>query len=386
MFEKIIKRKLLNQLSSVNYGSIKVEFPDKRIIVFMGKETGVSADISIGDWKVITQLISRGDVGFAEAYRDGYWSSSNLENLLLFALHNEHILNNFGSGSFIFKQLSKLLYFKQRNTRKGSKRNIQAHYDLGNNFYTLWLDKTMTYSAAIFNHARENLEVAQVNKYTRLLDKIDKPQANILEVGCGWGGFAELAGARGHKVKGVTLSEEQYLYAKERTQNLDVTIALEDYRDQQGKYDAIVSIEMFEAVGEEYWDTYFAKLHNLISDAGKILLQIITIDDSIFDEYRKNADVIRTFIFPGGMLPCERELNKKITANKLQVDEIYRFGGDYAKTLRLWLQEFDDNIANVKAQGFDEEFIRLWRFYLAFCSAGFEHGRLNVIHLELSKA
>jgi cyclopropane-fatty-acyl-phospholipid synthase len=243
----------------------------------------------------------------------------------------------------------------------------------------------MTYSSAIFNHTNESLESAQCNKYNRLLDKINKSRANILEVGCGWGGFAELAGLRGHKVKGITLSNEQHGYARERTKHLDVDIVLEDYRHQHGKYDVIVSIEMLEAVGEKYWNTYFNKLSQLINDDGQIFIQVITIDDNVFDSYRKSADMIRTFIFPGGMLPSECVLQKVATANNLQITDIYRFGKDYAKTLRIWLDVFDSRYAEIKELGFDDEFIRIWRFYLTLCSAGFDHGRINVVQLELSK-
>lgn len=385
MFERIIKKQLFNKLAHVEYGKLSVTLPDGTFHEFVGQQDGVHADIALTDWRVIAQLISKGDVGFAEDYRDEYWDSSNIEHVLLFALQNEKVFDELGHGGFIFKQLSKLLYLTKRNTLKGSKKNIQAHYDLGNDFYQLWLDRTMTYSAAIFKHDNESLESAQCNKYNRLLDRIEVPHAQILEVGCGWGGFAELAGMRGHHVKGITLSQEQHDYARDRTKHLDVNIALEDYRHQHGKYDAIVSIEMLEAVGEKYWHTYFNKLGQLIKDDGKILIQVITIDDKAFDNYRKSADMIRTFIFPGGMLPCERELDKVISANNLKVNDIYRFGKDYAKTLRIWLQDFDKHYDQVQKLGFDDKFIRIWRFYLALCSAGFENGRINVIHLELTK-
>lgn len=385
MFERIIKKQLFNKLSHTEYGKFSLILPDGSLHEFVGHQAGVHADVTLTDWRVIAQLISKGDVGFAEDYRDEYWDTSNLEHVLLFALQNEKVFAELGHGGFVFKQLSKLLYLTKRNTLNGSKKNIQAHYDLGNDFYQLWLDRTMTYSSALFKHDNESLESAQCNKYNRLLDLIATPHAQILEVGCGWGGFAELAGMRGHYVKGITLSQEQHDYAAARTKHLDVNIALEDYRHQHGKYDAIVSIEMLEAVGEKYWHTYFNKLSQLIKDDGKILIQVITIDDKFFADYRKSADMIRTFIFPGGMLPCERELQKVITANELQITDIYRFGKDYAKTLRIWLADVDKHYDQIKSLGFDDKFIRLWRFYLALCSAGFEHGRINVIHLELTK-
>ncbi len=385
MFEKIIRKRLFTKLKHVEYGRLTLKLPDASLHKFEGNFPGVDAVASIADWRVIAQLINKGDVGFAEDFRDGYWDSPDIENLLLFAIQNQKIFNEYGHGKFFYKKFSKLLYLSKRNSIKGSKRNIQAHYDLGNEFYSLWLDKTMTYSSALFNQDNEHLESAQLNKYNRLLDKIATPNANILEIGCGWGGFAELAGLRKHRVKGITLSQQQFKYASERTKHLDVNIAIEDYRHQEGEYDAIVSIEMLEAVGEKYWNTYFNKLAQLIKDEGKILLQVITINDDDFENYRKSADMIRTYIFPGGMLPSEKKLNKVITANKLKINDVYRFGIDYAKTLRIWLDKFDQNYKQIKDLGFDDKFIRMWRFYLAFCIAGFEHGRINVVQIELSK-
>lgn len=384
MFESIIKKKLLKKLKHIERGSISIKFPDNTSQKFSGANPGIDADITLHDWRVIAQLINKGDVGFAEDYRDGFWNTSNLENILIFALQNETVFETYAHGRFIFKRLSRLLYLTKRNSLNGSKKNIETHYDLGNNFYKLWLDPTMTYSSAIFDDG-SSLEKAQHNKYIRLINKIKIARAKILEVGCGWGGFAELAGRSGHYVKGITLSNEQYEYAKNRTADLDIDICLEDYRHQTGQYDIIVSIEMFEAVGEKYWDGYFTKLASLIKDNGKILLQIITIDDNVFDNYRKGADMIRTFIFPGGILPCERELKKIIEKNNLVINEIYRFGSDYAKTTRLWLEQFNRSYHDIKILNFDDKFIQIWRFYLALCSAGFEFGRINVIQLELSK-
>ncbi len=385
MFESIIKKRLFRRLQHIECGQLTLKLPDGSLHKFGDTKSGVCADIHLRDWRVIAQLLGKGDVGFSEDYSDGYWESSNLENVFRFALDNERLFAVFGHGSFVFKQLSKLLYLTKRNSINGSRKNIQAHYDLGNNFYQLWLDKTMTYSSAIYHDENEDLESAQFNKYNRLLDAIHKPHAKILEIGCGWGGFAELAGLRGHHIKGITLSQEQFKYAHERTKHLNVEIALEDYRYQDGKYDAIVSIEMLEAVGEKYWQTYFEKLAQLINNDGKILIQVIIIDDEYFTNYKRSADMVRTFIFPGGMLPCEAELKKVISANNFQIDDIYYFGKDYAKTLRVWFNQFNRSYTSIKSLGVDDKFIRLWNIYMALCSAGFEHGRINVIHLELSK-
>jgi cyclopropane-fatty-acyl-phospholipid synthase len=385
MIEKIIKNKLFKLLNKIEYGELTVKYSDGSIQKFTGKYSGVQANITLNHWKVIPNLMLKGDIGLAEDYRDGIWSSSSIEHLILIGLHNKTVFDKLGNANFVFKQLYKLLYFTRANSIRRSKRNIQAHYDLGNDFYKLWLDRTMTYSSGLFHNDEESLEKAQINKYNRLLNLIHQPNAEILEVGCGWGGFVELASLRGHRVTGITLSKEQYNYAITRTRKLNTNILLEDYRHQDGKYDIVVSIEMLEAVGEKYWDTYFSKLSRLIKPDGKILIQVITIDDNYFDTYRKQADAIRTFIFPGGMLLCESILNKLTIDSGLKIDSIHRFGGDYAKTLRAWANNFNLNSKQIKALGFDDTFIRMWNFYFALCIAGFEHKRINVIQLEISK-
>ncbi len=386
MLRKIIKKKIFKKLSDIDYGQINIKLPDGIEYTFTGKFPGVKADLALSDWRAFAKLINKGDVGLAEDYQDGYCDSSSIEKLLLFALQNEKLFNSVGHGGRVFKQMSKLLYLTKRNTISGSKKNIQAHYDLGNSFYKLWLDESMTYSSALFLSDSDDLKSGHYNKYKRFLNKISIDKANILEIGCGWGGFAELAAIEGHTVTGITLSNQQYEYAVDRTKNLDVNIKLEDYRYQQGKYDIIVSIEMVEAVGEKYWNTYFKKLAELIKDDGKIMLQVITIDDKFFKNYRKNADMIRSLIFPGGMLLCENAINNLVKRNNLHIIDKHRFGLDYAKTLEIWLSNFNSNYNQVKALGFNEKFIRLWQFYLSLCIAGFKHGRINVIQLEIIKS
>ena len=386
MFDHFVRKKLISSLKKVKYGSLKITLPDNEVMTFRGKNPGKDADIQLLDWRVVANVSIKGDVGFAADYRDGYWSTDDLEKLISFGLQNDKLFEHYGNGSFFFKQLSKLLYLTKRNSLKGSKKNIQAHYDLGNEFYKLWLDPSMTYSSAIFHDDVHDLTTAQHNKYTRLLNKIDKPNVNILEVGCGWGGFAEQAVADGHTIKCITLSEEQAAYARERLKNKPATIVIEDYRIQQGQYDFIVSIEMLEAVGMRFWSVYFNKLKQLLKPGGKILLQTITIADDMFKHYSKNADMIRTFIFPGGMLPSEKELNKQFKNCGLVCTDIFRFGNDYSVTLNKWLHSFDISQDEVKKLGFDAGFIRLWRFYLAACSAGFSAGRINVVQMELHHA
>ena len=390
MFDHLVRRKLIASLKKVVYGSLKLELPDGEVILARGTKLGHDADIKLSDWRVVANVTIKGDVGFAADYRDGFWSTNDLEKLISFGLQNDKLFSHYGNGNFAFKQLSKLLYLTKRNSLKGSKKNIQAHYDLGNDFYKLWLDPSMTYSSAIFeneskhNNDSHDLTLAQHRKYDRLLSKMTKPNARILEVGCGWGGFAERATLQGHSVKCITLSNEQAAYAKQRLQHTDTDIVIEDYRIQQGSYDYIVSIEMLEAVGMRFWPVYFNKLKQLLKPDGKILIQTITIADDMFKHYTKNADMIRTFIFPGGMLPSEKELARQFKKSGLVCKDIYRFGTDYAVTLRRWLHSFDNAYAQVKQLGFDDGFIRLWRFYLAACSAGFSAGRINVVQMELT--
>ncbi len=386
MFDSFVRKRLFKELNKIKSGSLKVTFPKGDTHLFNGTEAGINADIQLKDWRVIANLGNKGDVGFASDYRDGYWDCSNLEALLSFGLANEKIFHSYGHGNFVFKQLSKLLYLTQRNSLKGSKKNIQAHYDLGNEFYKLWLDPSMTYSSAIFETEAQEITSAQHNKYDRLLSKITQKNANILEVGCGWGGFAERAVLQGHTVKGITLSNEQADFAQQRLQNSSAQIVIEDYRKQSGQYDYIVSIEMFEAVGMRYWPVYFKKMRQLLKPGGKLLIQTITIDDKSFKQYTRSADMIRTFIFPGGMLPSEKVLQHQFKSIGLKCDNIYRFGHDYAQTLRYWLKKFDENYTKIRQMGFDDGFIKLWRFYLAACSAGFMANKINVIQMEITHA
>lgn len=386
MFDRLIKRRLLKSLTKTAYGSLTIELPDGKILCFKGKEPGLDADIKLFDLRVVANVMIKGDVGFAEDYRDGYWNTNDLENLISFGLQNDELFSQYGNGGIIFKQLSNIFYLTKRNNLKGSKKNIQAHYDLGNDFYKLWLDPSMTYSSAMFTYPEQCLTEAQHQKYDRLISKFTKPNANVLEIGCGWGGFAERAIEKGHSVKCITLSNQQALYAKDRLPQPNVVVEIEDYRKQKGKYDYIVSIEMLEAVGQKFWPVYFNKLKELLKPGGKILLQTITIADDVFKQYTKNADMIRTFIFPGGMLPSERELDRQFKKTGLICNDICRFGQDYALTLRHWLKAFDNAYQEVKKLGFDDEFIRLWRFYLAACSAGFDASRINVVQMELTHA
>ena len=332
-------------------------------------------------------MIFKRDIGFAADYRDGYWQTSDLKSLILLALDNENIFQNYMTPNIFFKILQKISYLTKRNSIKQSKKNIYEHYDLGNEFYSLWLDKTMTYSSALFKSDNETIEQAQINKYQNIVNKFGKKHASILEIGCGWGGFEEVALKNNYSIKGITLSKKQYQYSKLRLKDKGKSdIVIEDYRNQKGKYDYIVSIEMIETVGKKYWNTYFSKLKSLIKDDGKIIIQAIVIDDKYFDKYQKGTDMIRTFIFPGGFLPSTNQIDLNLKKVGLKCINKEFFGKDYAKTLDIWNENFVKSDTELLKLGFDKEFQRIWQFYLNYCSAGFINGKINVVQLEIINA
>ena len=288
------KDTFLKKLARLEYGRFELAMPDGRVEIFEGAQPGPAARLSLRDWRVIKNLALHGDIGFAEDYREGLWDTDNLQDLLSLALTNERAVDRLIYGSLPARAMARVMNLFSRNTRAGSRRNISAHYDLGNDFYALWLDRTMTYSSALFDGAPGTLEQAQNAKYDRLIDRMAGGGGRVLEIGCGWGGFAERALSRADvDLKGITLSTRQKDYADARLKG-GASIALEDYRDQQGQYDNIVSIEMFEAVGEEYWQTYFAKVAALLKKGGHALIQTITIADDKFSRYRESGDFIRS--------------------------------------------------------------------------------------------
>lgn len=389
MFGKLAFDTFLGSLDNIRYGSLKLMAPNGKYYYFEGSLPGSSADITIYDPEVITNIIAKGDIGFAEDYRDKKIDTSDLTALMSFIMQNQDCLNNYIYGTGFFKFIARIFYAFNSNTLKGSKRNIHAHYDLGNQFYKLWLDESMTYSSAIYKNTDDDLKKAQGNKYDRILEILGNKSQDVIEIGCGWGGFAERAiNQNDHRVKGITISEEQYNYAAVRLADKkpNANIVIEDYRKQQGKFDSIVSIEMFEAVGEKYWKTYFDKVASLLKEKGKAVIQTITIKDELFGEYRKGGDMIRSFIFPGGMLPSPQKFEQQAKISGLKVADTYFFGTDYAKTITEWLDKFDAQIRNIKSLGFDEKFIRIWRLYLATCIASFNSGRTNVMQVELQHA
>lgn len=386
MITQLASDKLFRRLDHLDRGTLKLTTPDGKTRVFEGKTPGENASIELRDWRVVSNMMRKGDIGFAEDYRAGNWETDNLTTLATLGLVNRNALDRFVAGNHFSRRMSMLSYLLRLNSLKGSKKNIHAHYDLGNDFYKLWLDPSMTYSAAIFKDHNEPLEQAQNNKYDRILDCLDHSSGSLLEVGCGWGGFAERAQDRGDfNLTGVTLSEEQHDYATNRL-GPKANIALEDYRHQEGKFDNIVSIEMFEAVGERYWQTYFGKIGNLLNKNGKAVIQTITMNEQDFPRYRRGGDFIRSYIFPGGMLPSPSSFREEVLKSGLKSQNEFYFGQDYARTLEHWLHDFELNRDQVKALGFDDGFIRLWRFYLAACIAGFRTGRTDVMQVEVCHA
>lgn len=385
MWQKHAINRFLTTLERLEYGRFDLYLPDGRHYAFEGNQPGAHGMMRMKDWRVIPAFAAKGDIGLAETYRDGWWESDDLTALLTVGVQNEGAIGDYIYGGFFCQLASQILYFFSRNTLTGSKRNIHAHYDLGNDFYSLWLDNTMTYSAALFD-GDEPLEQAQHRKYDRMIQQLGRSSGRLLEVGCGWGGFVERAlQQHDFELKGITISRAQHEYATQRLGS-SAQIALEDYRHQQGKYDSIISIEMFEAVGEQYWPTYFAKMQSLLEAKGKAVVQTITMGEPYFDAYRKGGDMIRSFIFPGGMLPSPGRFTQEAAKAGLQVTDRFAFGADYARTLKQWLENFEAKLPQIRTLGFDEPFIRLWRFYLAVCIAGFATGRTDVMQMELQHA
>jgi cyclopropane-fatty-acyl-phospholipid synthase len=372
-------------------GRLTVRLPDGATRHLEGREPGRTAVLRIGDWRCIRRTIVGGDIGFAEGYMAGEWDSPDLAALLEAFADNYDRLSRLVDGNPLLNAVNRAAHRLNRNSRRGARRNIHAHYDLGNAFYEAWLDGSMTYSAARFSAPGESLEQAQRAKYARLAEIMDLRRGqSVLEIGCGWGGFAEFAAKEvGARVTGITISREQHDFARRRIHEAGlaerVDIRLIDYRDVEGRFDRVASIEMFEAVGEEYWAHYFRALRRALKPGGRAGLQIITIRDDLFESYRRRPDFIQKYVFPGGMLPSEPRLAPVIAGAGLDWETTERFGQDYAATLDRWGHRFDNAWPGIAASGrFDDRFRRLWRFYLAYCEAGFRSGRTDVIQIGLS--
>ncbi|MGF1643078.1 MAG: class I SAM-dependent methyltransferase [Thiotrichales bacterium] len=385
-------RRLLARLDRLSEGSLAVTFPGGRVLKYVGCQGGPQGEIALQQpLRLLRRLAVRGDLGFAESYMAGEWSSPELGDLLTVLALNESTLSQQASRSGVVRALLKLRHALRRNSLRGSRRNIAHHYDLGNDFYQRWLDPSMTYSAAVFSATDESLERAQRRKYERLLDSLDpKPGDHILEIGCGWGGFAEVAASWGMRITGITLSQEQLRYAVARAEAGGyadrVAFKLLDYRALEGQFDHVVSIEMFEAVGREYWSDYFKILARCLKPGGRAALQVITIDEALFEDYARNpGGFIQTYIFPGGMLPTQAHLHELACNAGLAPETHEFFGADYARTLNHWRSGFDTAVDWLHAHGYDERFRRMWRYYLAFCEAGFRARQIDVVRMLIEK-
>ncbi|QSI77973.1 SAM-dependent methyltransferase [Niveibacterium microcysteis] len=381
---------VLKMLGAMRGGSLDITLPNsERVNVGEGHRV---ASLEIRDWGVFETLISKGSIGFAEDFVNGLWRTDNLAALLTLSAQNRDAMSRAIHGNALRLLGYKIWHSLRANTRKGARRNIEAHYDLGNDFYQLWLDETMTYSSALFAEPHQPLAEAQRAKYRRILEQLGaKPGQRILEVGCGWGGFAEIATLEyGCEVLGLTLSPAQLKFARERAERGGfgelAAFELCDYRDVRGHYDHIVSIEMYEAVGERFWPSYFQQLRDRVAPGGRVVIQAITIEDSLFGFYRKNPDFIQRYIFPGGMLASPERIRKQAAKAGLEVVDDLAFGLDYARTLAIWHERFNAVREQVAAQGFDERFMRLWQFYLAYCEAGFRAGSTDVHHYTFAAA
>lgn len=381
----------LRMLLKLKSGSLTVVLPDGTALRFEGAAPGHQARMDLASYAIVRKVLSGGDVGFAESYMDGDWTTPDLPAVLTVFSDNLDQMPSIATGGPVTRLMHWIYHRLRANTKSGARKNIEAHYDLGNEFYERWLDPSMTYSSARFPTATTSLEDAQREKYAALARSIDlKSSHSVLEIGCGWGGFAEYAAKEiGAQVTCLTLSPSQRDYALERMQRHQlsdrVDIKLQDYRDETGRYDRVASIEMFEAVGEEYWPSFFSKVAEVLEPGGRAGLQIITIRDDLFDRYARRTDFIQRYIFPGGVLPSVTKLREQFDRAGLGFDAMEQFGEDYARTLNAWLQSFRHAWRDLQPLGFDERFRRMWEFYLAYCEAGFRTGRVNVAQFALSK-
>jgi cyclopropane-fatty-acyl-phospholipid synthase len=372
-------------------GLLVIKLPDGEALSF-GDGQGPHAVLEVRDMRFANRVLRSGDIGFAEGLMAGEWDTPDLSALLTLLAANADSISRFVSGGPIGKAIHTFYHLMRPNTRKGARKNILAHYDLGNRFYAAWLDPSMTYSSARFDAHTRDLEEGQRAKYRALADHLDlKPGEHVLEIGCGWGGFAEVAAKEyGARVTGLTISDEQLAYARERMEKAGlshlVEIRRQDYRDVEGQFDKVASIEMFEAVGEKYWSAYFSKIAQVLKPGGRAALQIITIRDELFEAYRSRADFIQRHVFPGGMLASVGRLKEEVAKAGLVWRKLDAFGQNYADTLSEWGHRFQGSWEQIRTLGFDEQFKQLWRYYLAYCEAGFRTGRTDVVQLEISKA
>ena len=385
---KAADKLVFNILNKANYGYLEITCFDGTQLKFGNQKDNLKANLLIKKPNFTYNLIRGGSIGFAESYMNEEFETNNLSNLIEFTARNINIIHKF-SGLLDFPIINFVKNKVIKNTKTRSKENIAKHYDLGNDFFSLWLDDTLTYSSAIFEQETKNLSEAQNNKYQKLIDLIKPNHGDkILEIGCGWGGFAEYMGKKYDvKLDCITISQKQFDYTKERIHkcglNEKVNIEIKDYRDLNGKYNSIASIEMIEAVGQNYLDGYFKTIKSNLSDGGNAAIQAITIDDNLFDRYKNKQDFIQKYIFPGGFLPNKNSINKYVSDNGLAVNSYISYADDYANTLEIWREEFNKKWELIKSQGFDLTFKRMWEFYLSYCEAGFKSKNIDLIQFSL---
>jgi cyclopropane-fatty-acyl-phospholipid synthase len=388
ILHRVADKIIFNILKRISVGYLEITTISGELLKFGNYEDKLKADLKIKSSALSYNLIKGGSVGLAECYMKNEFETSNLSNLIELAARNINIVHKF-AGILDLKFLNFIKNKFIKNTKSRSKENIAKHYDLGNDFFSLWLDKTLTYSSAIFDEQNKNLAEAQNNKYQKLINLIQPNNGDkILEIGCGWGGFAEYLGKNYDvKLDCITISKKQFEYAKERIHNCGlnekVNIEIKDYRDLNSKYNSIASIEMIEAVGQNYLESYFKTIKNNLSDGGKAAIQAITIDDSLYDRYKNKQDFIQKYIFPGGFLPNKNTINKLVSSNGLSVNSYISYADHYADTLAIWRDEFNKKWSLIKDQGFDLTFKRMWEFYLSYCEAGFKSKNIDLIQFSL---
>ncbi|UTH49532.1 class I SAM-dependent methyltransferase [Loktanella salsilacus] len=382
---------VFKMMGALKRGRIDVILPDGRQFRSEGAAAGHVAEITVHNADLFARIVREGDLGFCDAYLDGWWSTPDLM-AFMDLIHDdaEEIYDGF-PGQYLVRTFERIRFWLQSNSKKQARKNIEYHYDLGNDFYGLWLDDTMTYSSALFESGQESLESAQTAKYASMVDQMGvEPGDHVLEIGCGWGGFAEYAAAeRGLRVTCLTISKEQFNYAVDRIEKAGlsdkVTFKLQDYRDETGTYDGIASIEMFEAVGEQYWPAYFKTVRARLKPGRKATLQIITVADRRWEVYKRGPDFIQKYIFPGGMLPSPSKLREVITKHGLLVETSIEFGHSYDQTLRRWHDTFNAKWDKVAALGFDDRFRRMWNFYLTSCAATFASENCDVTQITIAR-
>ncbi|MCR8726145.1 SAM-dependent methyltransferase [Frigidibacter sp. ROC022] len=378
-----VKHDFLETCARIRTGSLRLRTPEGETYDF--GQGSPAAEMEIRDWSVVTALAARGDIGLGETYVAGLWETPSIADLTAVALGNLEQFRGYAYAGFWnslkFRFVNRLM---RANTRRGAARNIRSHYDVGNEFYQLWLDESMTYSSAIFAPDDDDLHRAQTRKYDRILQRLGEGEG-VLEIGCGWGGFAERAANSGRRVTGLTISPSQKGYADARLDGR-ADIRLQDYRETTGTFDNIVSIEMIEAVGQAYWPTYFATLKARLAEHGRAMIQAITVPDSYFDTYRRSSDYIRHYTFPGGMLLSQGVIADQARRAGLAVRNVHAFGADYSRTCALWNARLDGAADRIRRLGHDSGFLRNWRFYLGICTASFAVGQTDVVQVELAHA